>query len=84
MNAKARVFQEIVYLSDNAIPDIDEIATFIDSEIALERMDKDGTPIKIDSVSIVDDETQIHFPYAHSGEEFRSFVRNISKFNRLK
>lgn len=63
---------------------VDKIAAFIDSEIALERVGEDGSPINVDSVSIVDDETQFQFPYAHSGEEFRSFVRNLAKFNLMK
>ena len=78
MNSKVRKIQEIVYfpITDQAC-DINEIAAFIDSEIALDRVGKDGDPIIVDSVSIVDADTHLKFPFAHSGEEFRNFIKSL-------
>lgn len=76
MYKKVCVIQEIVSISQDAFADgINSIADFIDSEIAIERRGIDDETIKVDSVAIVYNEVQ--FPFAHSGEEFRGFVKRL-------
>lgn len=87
MDAKRRTIQEIVQVPLDMEFCTDEMAEFIDSEIALERRGKDGETIKVDSVSIVrgdDGDIQFRCPFVRSGSEFRNYVKRYESFYRIK
>ena len=86
MNREPFIIQEIVQIPYDMDFDANKIAAFIDSEIALERIDKNGGSVKVDSVSIVYGEggSQVKFPFVHSGKEFYDFLRRMEKFYRLR
>lgn len=85
MDTKIRTIQELVHIPADTEFGVNEIADLIDSEIALERRGKDGEIIKVDSVSIVyGDDNQFKFPFAHSGNEFRDFMKRLERFYRIK
>lgn len=87
MEPKIRTIQEIVHIPSDSGFDIDGMSDFIDSEIALERRDKKGGTIKVDSVSIVygdDDDSQLKIPFVHSGTEFRDYIKRLERFDCIR
>ena len=85
MKKKVHIIQEIVSVPEGECADwVDEISDFIDKEVANERPWIDDETIKVESVSVVYGEEKFQFPPAHSGEEFRGFVKNLEQFFRLK
>ena len=87
MDKKIRTMQEIVQIPSDPAFGVDEVADLIGSEINLERRDEDGESVKVDSVSIVcgdDGDNQFRFPFAHSGTEFRDFIKRLERFYRIK
>lgn len=87
MDTKIRTIQEIVVIPSDAGFDIDEVAELIDSEVALERRGNGGETIKVNSVSIVcgdDGDSQFRFPFAHSGTEFRDYIKCLDRFRHIK
>lgn len=85
MSKIIRTIQEIVHVPEGAFSDwVNEMANFIDAEVSNERAWIDNDVIKVDSVAIVYGDDQFRFPFAHSGDEFRGFVKRLEQFNRLK
>lgn len=87
MEVKRRTIQETVHIPSDMGFCTDEMAEFIDFEVALERRGIGGETIKVDSVSIVrgdDGDIQYRYPFVRSGEEFRNYVKRIELFNRIK
>ena len=82
---KVQIIQEIATVPEDISGDvISWIANFIDNEVKNKRNWVDNEVIKVDSVSIVYGDDKFQFPPAHSGEEFRGFVKRLELFSRLK
>ena len=84
MSKITRTIQEIVHVPVGVFANYNEIADFIDAEIAKELPWGDKEVIKIDSVSIVYGDEQVKFPFAHSGDEFKGFLHRREQFIRMK
>ena len=83
MNARGCVIQEIIQIpSEDAEFTKKEIADLIDYEVGLERIDKRGGIIKVDSVSVEFGYERIKSPFVHLGREFCDFVERSEKFWR--
>ena len=85
MEKKVRVIQESIPVPAGEFAEwVDEIADLIDNEVLNERLSNNNETIKVESVVVIYGAEKFQFPPAHSGEEFRGFVKRLELFSRLK